>query len=207
MPERSAPSLHHPHALCQDSLEFLPADSTLFVCGNYQLRDGARIGRTLLCSFDTPECSCRTHQVIESPAVLDLKWSYQLFGSRHLLAQATADGACRVYSMAAERSQVAAPLLELQSSSTPLERDTIALSLDWSNRRDSSAPRMAASFSDGTLRVFDCESAHESLPVLVRFFSLSFSIFLPLSSTFPTDAVCIPELLDGARNGGLDCGV
>jgi hypothetical protein len=75
------------YSFCADAVEFVPSeacveDAHMLVCGNYQLsEDGSRLGRTLLSRFVPASCgdvekpaSVETIQIIESAAVLDLKW-------------------------------------------------------------------------------------------------------------------------------------
>jgi WD40 repeat protein len=165
--------------------------------------------------------SCQLHQVIESAAVLDLKWyicflfisskysinfifkfnfmplcrSYQLHSDRHWLGQANADGELRVYTLPPSNSQCVAHRLDLQFNSSKLADGTLALSLDWNDRLNrwychsdfvlcaipdyylfisyffplSSTVRAAASFSDGSIRIFDFGEASDSISPLVCF--------------------------------------
>ena len=93
---------------CADSVEFVPSlaavDARTFVSGNYQLRDGARIGRTILSSFSN-DGRIIDHQTLDGTAVLDLKWASGLVAERHLLAQANADGSVCVLGMRAQTSR------------------------------------------------------------------------------------------------------
>lgn len=160
---------------CADSVEFVPSstlDARTFVSGNYQLRDGARIGRTILSSFSA-DGQIIDHQSLNGPAVLDLKWAVGLVAQRHLLAQANADGSVCVLGMHSQtsRPEGAAPSLETLVASSPHDRNVIALSIDWCSTEatgggvsritnaSSVPPRVASSFSDGMVRVFEFRDA------------------------------------------------
>eukprot|EP00455_Lapot_gusevi_P021704 TRINITY_DN22719_c0_g2_i1.p1 TRINITY_DN22719_c0_g2~~TRINITY_DN22719_c0_g2_i1.p1 ORF type:complete len:386 (-),score=27.00 TRINITY_DN22719_c0_g2_i1:67-1224(-) len=147
-----------------DSVESVPFDdlfpnsSDFFVCGNYQLRDGERLGRVLLYQWlpnvpSDPECVQK--QLIDTEAVLDLKWSYQKVEGQCVLGQVSAKGLVRCYSLSASESD--SPSLQVCAEYQGPEK-VLYLSTDFNNRVSPNVGcRMAASQSDGRLTLFDLQ--------------------------------------------------
>ncbi|GAA5986423.1 hypothetical protein JCM5350_002916 [Sporobolomyces pararoseus] len=158
-----------------DSIEFCPSIPNLFVCGTYQVdqhqtelnstaaaqqteeNDGGegnkpevvRTGRCYLFKIDRNGNNLKELQRIETPAILDMKWSPRPWnGYDNVLAIADAKGHVQLYSLDQETLQ-----LSLIDIVTVSDESTLCLSLDWSTRHPS-APEPATiivSLSNGSL--------------------------------------------------------
>ncbi|GAA5962055.1 hypothetical protein JCM3765_005505 [Sporobolomyces pararoseus] len=159
-----------------DSIEYCPSIPNLFVCGTYQVdkdqteansskaaaaqsesEEGksikpvvVRTGRCYLFKTDRNGQNLRELQRIESPAILDMKWSPKPWnGYENVLAIADAKGHVQLYSLDRETLQ-----LSLIDNITVSDESTLCLSLDWSTRHPSSSPESATiivSLSNGSL--------------------------------------------------------
>ncbi|CAA7265794.1 unnamed protein product [Cyclocybe aegerita] len=140
-----------------DSLEFCPTNGfhDLFVCGTYKLLDQepsskvpqTRTGQCLVFRVitDNETPSFQKLQVVDLPAIPDMKWCHRL-NALPLLAVADSEGNITLYEWR-EHS------LERTDSVVCATPDLLCLSLDWSNRRTGgSAPgSLVASLSNGNL--------------------------------------------------------
>ncbi|KAJ2841412.1 hypothetical protein IWW36_006265, partial [Coemansia brasiliensis] len=151
---------------CADSLEFYPFGETRrFLVGTYQLlqpsnaaqdtelssKDSQRVGRIYVCDAVNGDEGMQIieKQRIETSAIFDIKWAYNLVSSKELAGVACADGSLAVYTTGSQSdTRFLTPFAATQPQSS------MCCSLDWSNRIDSSDPRVVTSYSDGSLQVF-----------------------------------------------------
>ena len=162
-----------------DSAEFCPVEpfQDILAVGTYQLADpdcsdGAdasdlpkkRLGRLYLKQMK--DKSLVLLQQIDMPAILDLKWCCHSVQGKMLLGVANAVGQLVVYRL--ESNSDLGPQLTLLCQHSIAEADTLALSLDWSTRKDSSDdPLIAISDSKGEITVI--QLANEELKLQQRF--------------------------------------
>ncbi|GAA5876195.1 hypothetical protein JCM16303_007053 [Sporobolomyces ruberrimus] len=144
-----------------DSIEFCPSVPNLFACGTYQVNKEdnpdvdesdptvTRTGRCLLYSVDRNGQNLTELQRIESPAILDMKWSPQPWnGHDQVLAIADAKGHVQLHTLNKETKQ-----LSLIDIITCADEKTLCLSLDWSNRlpTNKEPASIIVSLSNGSL--------------------------------------------------------
>lgn len=148
-----------------DSAEFCPVEphQDILAVGTYQLADpdcpeGAdatslpkkRLGRLYLKQLK--DKSLVLVQQIDMPAILDLKWCCHAVQGNVLLAVANAAGQIVVYRL--EVRDELSPQLVFWCQLNTDEEDTLALSLDWSTRKNhSDAPLITFSDSKGKISV------------------------------------------------------
>ncbi|KAJ2369754.1 hypothetical protein H4S01_000803 [Coemansia sp. RSA 2610] len=155
---------------CADSLEFCPfGDSQRFLVGTYQLlqsgnanvpqeelssKDAKRVGRIYVCDVvEKGEHNVRIveRQRIDTSAIFDIKWSYNLVSGRELAGVAYADGTLGVF--AANSQSDSAYLSNVCATEQPAT-ESMCCSLDWSNRLSpSNTPHIVTSQSDGSLNL------------------------------------------------------
>lgn len=127
-----------------DSTEWCPLTpyQKIFVCGTYQIQkpteEGSdealsshtsRIG--LIYVFEVKDAAClEPHQIIDLPAVLDMKWSQSHFCGKILLAVATASGMLLLFELKEDKNLV--QLTEVKVQGHDNTKEVLALSLDWS---------------------------------------------------------------------------
>ncbi|KAI9499584.1 putative WD40 repeat domain 85 [Zychaea mexicana] len=144
-----------------DSTEFcpIPDHARFLACGTYQLTDerqksnDAQVRKGKLYLFQVePNATTTTNsllqqkQVIETPAILDMKWSHALVNDRPVLGVADSIGGLQLYAI---DNQQFKPDTHVQVT----EDDTVlCLSLDWASRVGRSiTPLIATSHSNGDL--------------------------------------------------------
>nr|GAT44193.1 predicted protein [Mycena chlorophos] len=136
-----------------DALEFCPHPnaSDVFVCGTYYLDTAASQGpvqkRTGQCLVFQVEKDMNFHkiQTIQLPAVPDMKWCHGTSRDAPLLAIADSEGHVSLHQWQESR-------LQSHSSLSCASSDILCLSLDWSNRRHTSADAsLVVSLSNGSL--------------------------------------------------------
>ncbi|KAI5124689.1 hypothetical protein M0805_004297 [Coniferiporia weirii] len=157
-----------------DSVEFCPAPGfeDIFVCGTYKLIESTvqhpdsesdtptpgssssprRIGKCIVfeLSGEQGDSAMNVLQELEMPAILDMKWS----PSNPILAIADSEGHLSIQRLTSQKS-----LQEIQNIQCR-PSDTLCLSLDWSNRRNSSnLGSISVSSSDGFLSVWKPDSS------------------------------------------------
>ncbi|KAJ2653526.1 hypothetical protein IWW40_000219 [Coemansia sp. RSA 1250] len=148
---------------CADSLEFYPFGETRrFLVGTYQLlqpsntdgtelssKDSQRVGRIYVCDAITNEgIQIVEKQRIETSAIFDIKWAYNLVADKELAGIACADGSLAIYSANTQSDTF------LTHFATTETQPSMCCSLDWSNRLTPNDSRVVASYSDGSLQVF-----------------------------------------------------
>lgn len=148
-----------------DSAEFCPVEphQDILAVGTYQLADpdgpeGAdttslpkkRLGRLYLKQLR--DKSLVLLQQIDMPAILDLKWCCHTVQGNILLAVANAIGQILVYKLE-DDGEIGPQLVFWCQHDTDMD-DTLALSLDWSTRKNNSdAPLIATSDSKGKISI------------------------------------------------------
>lgn len=133
-----------------DSTEWCPLAPTqnVFVCGTYQIEKKEnesqtndpsspptnRLGRIYVFEvLDTHNLA--PHQVLDLPAVLDLKWSQSHICGKTLLGVVTATSELLIYELKGDKRLVL--LAQTQVKGTDDSKETLALSLDWSCAKSS----------------------------------------------------------------------
>jgi len=150
----------------------------ILVCGTYQLIEDLdpednpgdlqiRLGRLFLfkTSQNTKKIECIPTQDIDMPGILDMKWSHQTFNGGATLAIANSVGQILLLGLTSAEDSEDVNGLEGHNSSLAfgdridIRRDadfkTLALSLDWSNRRIEAEPKIAVSDSKGRVSIID----------------------------------------------------
>ncbi|TFK77092.1 WD-40 repeat-containing protein [Pluteus cervinus] len=161
-----------------DSVEFCPHPDAndILLCGTYKLLESenssggneeltsppstsqARRGQCLVLCADssspTDTSEIQQLQAIDLPAVLDIKWSHRFGGAGPLAAIATSEGAISLH-----RWQLEERTLETLQSVQATSLETLCLSIDWNNRRTTTArpDSIVASLSDGSLTVLSAQ--------------------------------------------------
>ncbi|KAG0693499.1 Diphthine methyltransferase [Chionoecetes opilio] len=151
------------HRIQRRLAEFCPVEpfQDILAVGTYQLADPdcpegtnpddlpkKRLGRLYLQQLK--DKSLVLLQQIDMPAILDLKWCCHSVQGKVLLAVANAVGQLVVYKL--EVNSDLSPQLTALCQHSLGEADTLALSLDWSTRKDSSDdPLIAISDSKGKI--------------------------------------------------------
>ncbi|KAF8898734.1 WD40-repeat-containing domain protein [Infundibulicybe gibba] len=154
-----------------DCLEFCPHSelTDIFVCGTYKLDEDQssqleslppsaqhRRGQCLLFSVDKSsfEDGAGLHQlqVIDLPAVPDMKWNHRSEASAPILGVADSEGNITIYEW-----RTTERILERINAFVCAPSDTLCLSLDWSNRRASTTGlgSLIVSLSNGSLCLLD----------------------------------------------------
>ncbi|KAJ3385881.1 Diphthine methyltransferase [Lobulomyces angularis] len=124
---------------CADTVEFNPFEEVVVV-GTYDLNNGVKTG-SLHYFKKNDKCEWFQDLKLNTNAVLDMKWSHN-DSDKSILAVGDVNGLLNFYSDG--------KLLASHSNN----RNTINLSLDWSNRIDkSSSPKIVVSESDGSLSI------------------------------------------------------
>lgn len=134
-----------------DSTEFCPLANYL-ACGTYQLTEEesnhgrVRKGRLYLYRVEQ-DARLELQQTIDTPAILDMKWSHALLNDRPTLGVVDSIGSLELYALedgdlvSRDRVQVTA-------------ENVLCLSLDWSNRRGGGERvKVATSHSNGAISV------------------------------------------------------
>ncbi|KAJ7597044.1 WD-40 repeat-containing protein [Mycena floridula] len=129
-----------------DSVEFCPHPSAqdILVCGTYKLdSDGKRHGQCL--TYRTENEELELMQELDLPAILDMKWCHSSPSSNPFIAAADSEGNINILEW--QESHM------IQTQSIQCAKDTLCLSLDWSNRRypDNAPGSLIVSSSDGSL--------------------------------------------------------
>ncbi|KAE9408063.1 WD-40 repeat-containing protein [Gymnopus androsaceus JB14] len=148
-----------------DSLEFCPHPDArdIFVCGTYNLVKSDEIVRTapqkrngqclvFRCEYDQDDIaqsSFNKIQVINYPALPDMKWCHRSASSKATLGVAGSEGEIFLLDWNSEESR----LEETSRVNISHDSETLCLSLDWSNRRNprSNLGKMVVSLSSGDL--------------------------------------------------------
>ncbi|CAG8566631.1 11463_t:CDS:10, partial [Acaulospora morrowiae] len=168
---------------CADSVEFCPFEdySQFLACGTYQLVDPGvktiefnenindkemlnqfdapqkKLGRLLLYQVTNNNSTKKMQEVqrIETAAILDMKWSHQkVNGGDIVLALACESGKICLYGLNQDNNQ-----FNLLNSHATNEDRKLCLSLDWSNRLETSNnTSIVISQSDGSIVVVSVDS-------------------------------------------------
>ncbi|KAF9919611.1 Diphthine methyltransferase [Linnemannia zychae] len=177
-----------------DSVEFCPiqSHSHLFACGTYQLakdesedapaaettvedtdssdddeptkveKPMLRLGRLLLYAVEGESddtLKLNNIECTETAAILDMKWSHQLINGSPTLGVADASGDLSLYQFKPTRTS-----FEIVTKYQTNQSNKLALSLDWSNRVNTSEqPRIAVSLSNGDITILDLDPASSTL--------------------------------------------
>ncbi|KAF7724764.1 Diphthine methyltransferase [Apophysomyces ossiformis] len=145
-----------------DSTEFCPFrdHAQYLACGTYQLtdetKDNARIRKGKLYLFQVePETSAPLvqKQVVETPAILDMKWSHALIRGQQVLGVADSVGGLSLYALQHDDH-----LLHRVEHIQVSEPDILCLSLDWSGRVDQTKT-VVTSHSNGDLSLVQATDA------------------------------------------------
>lgn len=138
-----------------DSTEFCPFQdhAQYLAVGTYQLTDEQqenvriRKGKTYL--FDvTKQAPLEPEQVIETPAVLDMKWSHALINDKQCLGIVDSIGGFHVYGFDQDDNLTAVDHMQATDDASVL-----CLSLDWASRLDKSDKRVVTSHSNGDINI------------------------------------------------------
>ncbi|KAI7888079.1 WD40-repeat-containing domain protein [Mucor mucedo] len=136
-----------------DSTEFCPfKDHAQYLAvGTYQLTDEQeanvriRKGKTYLFDVTQPLIP---QQTIETPAVLDMKWSHALVNDKQVLGIADAQGGVHMYGF--NENNTLEKVDHVQATDDP---STLCLSLDWASRLNKTDGRIVTSHSNGTVNI------------------------------------------------------
>lgn len=136
-----------------DSTEFCPFQdhAQYLAVGTYQLTDEqeenvrVRKGKTYL--FDVTE-GLIPKQVIETPAVLDMKWSHGLINDKQVLGIADATGSLHLYGF---NDQDQLELMDRVQATD--DSSVLCLSLDWASRLNKMDQRVVTSHSNGDINI------------------------------------------------------
>ncbi|KAI9282193.1 hypothetical protein BY458DRAFT_537695 [Sporodiniella umbellata] len=138
-----------------DSAEFCPFEdrSQYLAVGTYQLtdetQDKIRIRKGKIYLFDVQQQDLSTpKQIIETPAVLDMKWSHSLINNQQTLGVADSIGGFHLYSFDTNDS-----LVQVDSCQATEDPTVLCLSLDWASRLNSADKRVVTSHSNGDINV------------------------------------------------------
>ncbi|KAG2227323.1 hypothetical protein INT45_004278 [Circinella minor] len=147
-----------------DSTEFCPfsSHSQFLACGTYQLTDEkrqdndsqVRKGKLYLFQVENTNSNGKSspllqqQQIIETPAILDMKWSHALVKDRPVLGVADSIGGVQLYALNNEQQQLE-PYTHVQVTE---DDSVLCLSLDWASRVNRNIPHLiATSHSNGDL--------------------------------------------------------
>ncbi|RCH85940.1 Diphthine methyltransferase [Rhizopus stolonifer] len=136
-----------------DAAEFCPFEdhANYLAVGTYQLTDEqqekvrVRKGKTYL--FDVTKGLIPT-QVIETPAVLDMKWSHALIDDKQVLGIVDSIGGCHMYGF---DDQDQLQLMDHFQATD--DTSVLCLSLDWASRVNRSDRRIVTSHSNGDINI------------------------------------------------------
>lgn len=136
-----------------DSTEFCPfADRAQYLAvGTYQLTDEQqenvriRKGKTYLFDVNQPLVP---KQIIETPAVLDMKWSHSLINDKQVLGIADSIGGFHLYGF--NDDDILEQIDHMQATEDP---SVLCLSLDWASRLNKSDKRVVTSHSNGDINI------------------------------------------------------
>lgn len=136
-----------------DSTEFCPFENhaQYLAVGTYQLTDEQqenvriRKGKTYLFDVTKPLVP---KQVIETPAVLDMKWSHALVNDKQCLGIVDSIGGFHLYGFDEEDNLTAVDHMQATDDASVL-----CLSLDWASRLDKSDKRIVTSHSNGDINI------------------------------------------------------
>ncbi|KAG0001985.1 Diphthine methyltransferase [Entomortierella chlamydospora] len=127
----------------------------------YQLSGSIKVGYQSPCAHDDEitdqstisGMSRKDTACIETAAILDMKWSHQLINGNPTLGVADASGDLTLYQFRDHQEN-----LELVAKYQTNTEKKLALSLDWSNRvQTSEHPRIALSLSNGDITILDLD--------------------------------------------------
>ncbi|KAI8885738.1 WD40 repeat-like protein [Backusella circina FSU 941] len=145
-----------------DSTEFCPisSHSRYLTCGTYQLTDeqqeNVRVRKGKIYLFDMNKSSALDpEQVIETPAVLDMKWSHSPIQDKPTLGVVDAMGGFRLYGFEQDK------LISTGHVQATDDPSILCLSLDWANRVNKDDCRVVTSHSDGQLSILAPEQGGE----------------------------------------------
>ncbi|CAO3642336.1 unnamed protein product [Cunninghamella blakesleeana] len=131
-----------------DSTEFCPFknNSKYLACGTYQLTEeknenNARIRKGKLYLFDINSDQLKEEQqqplipkqVIETPAILDMKWCHTLIDNSQVLGVADSIGGLTLYALL--ENDTDSQFVKKQHIQVSEDNSNLCLSLDWSTRR------------------------------------------------------------------------
>jgi diphthamide biosynthesis protein 7 len=136
-----------------DSTEFCPFQdhANYLAVGTYQLTDEqqkqvrVRKGKTYLFDVTQPLVP---KQVIETPAVLDMKWSHTLINDKQVLGIVDSIGGFHMYGFNQDDQ-----LEELEKVQATDDATVLCLSLDWASRVNKSDKRVVTSHSNGDINI------------------------------------------------------
>ncbi|KAI8377287.1 hypothetical protein BD560DRAFT_367036 [Blakeslea trispora] len=146
-----------------DAAEFCPfsSHSNYLTVGTYQLTDEqqekvrVRKGKTYL--FDVTK-GLDPIQVIDTPAVLDMKWSHTLINDRQALGIVDSIGGFHLYGFDKDGPQ----LTQMDHLQATDDTSILCLSLDWASRVNKSDKRIVTSHSNGDINILaPTESGYE----------------------------------------------
>jgi len=194
------------------SVEWCPLEGCrhLLACGAYQLRKPedqradpesesgldidepqVRLGRLYLYSFyeDSPACPLLEIQRRDTSAILDMKWCHIPVAGRALLAVADAGGSIELLCLVgSENAYTLQPV-----SSCALEKQCLALSLDWSTgktERASDQPlKIISSDSKGQLHLLEVNGAGPALQEVVTWHAHHFEAWIAAFNYWQTEIV------------------
>ncbi|KAI7898824.1 WD40-repeat-containing domain protein [Cokeromyces recurvatus] len=135
-----------------DSVEFCPFNdhAQYLAVGTYQLTDEQqdkvriRKGKTYIFDVTKPLVP---KQVIETPAVLDMKWSHALVNDKQALGIVDSIGGFHIYGF---DDQTLVPVDHMQATEDPT---VLCLSLDWASRLNKKDARVVTSHSNGHVNI------------------------------------------------------
>jgi diphthamide biosynthesis protein 7 len=134
-----------------DSVEFCPIKkfNDYLVCGTYKLIEETRekIGKIYLFQIIQKQKKYFLKEIksLDTPAILDLKWSYQLINEKCLLGQVGSDGSLSIFLMNNQNYLFFLHKLILNPNN-------LCLSLDWNNKKFlNSSPNIIVSSSNSIL--------------------------------------------------------
>lgn len=136
-----------------DSTEFCPFEdhAQYLAVGTYQLTDEQqenvriRKGKTYLFDVTKPLVP---KQVIETPAVLDMKWSHALINDKQVLGIGDSIGGFHLYGFNDQDELEKVDHLQATDNAAVL-----CLSLDWASRLNKSDKRVVTSHSNGNINI------------------------------------------------------
>nr|XP_035920869.1 diphthine methyltransferase isoform X1 [Halichoerus grypus] len=150
-----------------------------------------RLGRLYLYSFyeDSPACPLLEIQRRDTSAILDMKWCHIPVAGRALLAVADAGGSIELLCLVgSENAYTLQPV-----SSCALEKQCLALSLDWSTgktERASDQPlKIISSDSKGQLHLLEVNGAGPALQEVVTWHAHHFEAWIAAFNYWQTEIV------------------
>uniref|UniRef100_A0A452VG34 Diphthine methyltransferase n=1 Tax=Ursus maritimus TaxID=29073 RepID=A0A452VG34_URSMA len=191
-----------------DSVEWCPLEGCrhLLACGTYQLQkpeDQAtntesevcgpqtRLGRLYLYSFneDSSACPLLEIQRRDTSAILDMKWCHIPVAGHALLGVADAGGSIELLRLAgSENAYTLQPV-----SSFALEKQCLALSLDWSTgktERPSDQPlKIISSDSKGQLHLLEVNEAGPALQEVATWHAHHFEAWIAAFNYWQTEII------------------